>query len=406
MNRDARGFQCVHKTTEGYDDMVSVATIIVNETAGIRRFNYPLQTALSLPQGWLHHLEEIELRQSTGELIPVQVDAREWWDDGSARTLRLHYPLSMGPLEQKLLQVHVSHGGGQRASVANAIEWTADEHGFNAAGRRFIVALDRRSSGLFHSVLDNGKEFMSEGSQGLGIVTSDGRRLLASEHIASAELREAGPLAGEMRFRGTYSIVGDASRSSPFTTHMRFTLFKSWVEVTHVIQAPPGMIEEVFAHTCFQVGAPRLLYDIGVGGGGTYGKIEAGEKVIYRAENEPFQSRWTLSTLRDHEARVDVVGIQPIAAPSQREWLHWIDCGKSLALVTDNAWFSRGMAYEIDRSGDLTVRFLPALEEYPTTLTFKLWYHFLDEVPHIGAATSPQSIIRPPGVEAIVPEEC
>jgi hypothetical protein len=383
--------------------MLSVATIIVNETAGIRRFSYPLQTDLPLVQGRLQHIEGIALRQSTGELIPVQIDAREWWGDGSARILRLYFPLSMGPLEQKLLQVHASDGGEPRASLANALEWTADERGLTAAARRFIVAFDRYGSGLFRSVLDNGKQFMSEGSLGLGILTSDRRRLLASDHHTSVELVDAGPLAGEIRFRGAYNLPGNTGSAGQFATHLRFTLFKSWVELTHVIQAPAGVIEEVFAHVCLQVDSPTLLYDLGVGGG-TYGKIEAGEKAIYRAENEPFQSRWTRSTLRKGDPRVDVVGIRPIATPSQREWLHWIDHGKSLALVTDNTWFSRGIAYEIDHAGSLTVRFLPALEEYHTTLTFRLWYHFLDGVPHIAAATSPQSIIWPPEVGVIISE--
>jgi YetA-like protein len=381
--------------------MAAVATVIINETAGIRRFSYPVCTQLTFPPGRVHQSERLALQANTGELSPVQTSAVELWDDGSVKSLQIFFPISMGPLEQKLLQVYISAGGEQSTDVGNPIEWKADEHGFTAAVRKFSVKVDRRSSGLFRSVLDDGKEFMLEGSQGLGIVTSQGHRLQASEHLTSVESIENGPLAGEIRFQGAYTIVDDGSRAAEFTTRMRFTLFKSWVEITHMIKAPPGGIEEVFAHTRLRVDAPTLCYDVGIAGG-TYGKIEVGEKAMYRAENEPFQSRWTLSTWKDHTARADVVGIRSIDAPSQREWLHWLDRGKSLALVTENAWFSRGMAYEIDRRGDLTVRFFPALEEYPTMLTFRLWYHFLDGVPHIGAATSPQSIMWPPVVESIV----
>jgi hypothetical protein len=206
--------------------MVSVATEIIHETAGLRRFSYPLWTDLELAQERLHHMEGIELRRGPGELIPAQVNVREWWDDGSARTWRLHFPPSMGPLEQKLLQVHAGDVGGQRVCLGNTTQWTADESGFTAAGRRFSVALDRRSSSLFHSVLHNSQEFMSEDSLGLGIVTSDGRRRLASEPIAFAELHEAGPLAGTILFRGAYPLARDASRSAPFTIPLRFTLYK------------------------------------------------------------------------------------------------------------------------------------------------------------------------------------
>jgi hypothetical protein len=381
--------------------MASVATVIVNETAGIRRFSYPICMHVTFPPGRIHQSERLELQASTGELSPVQTSAVELWDDGSVRRLQMHFPISIGPLEQKLLQVCRSPGHGQSTDVVNAIEWKTDEHGFTAAVRKFIVKVDRRSSGLFRSAVANGKEFMLDGSQGLGIVTSQGERLRANEHLSSVALLESGPLAGEIHSQGAYMIADDASRAAEFTTRMRFTLFKSWVEITHIIKAPPSGIEEVFAHTRLRVDAPTLCYDVGIGGG-TYGKIEVGEKAMYRAENEPFQSRWMLSTWKDHSARADVVGIRSIDAPFQREWLHWLDHGKSLALVTENAWFSRGMAYEIDRAGDLTVRFFPALEEYPTRLTFRLWYHFLDEVPHIGAATSPQSIMWPPVAESIV----
>jgi hypothetical protein len=74
-------------------------------------------------------------------------------------------------------------------------------------------------------VLERGKEFVSAGSLGLGSVTGDGRRLPAGEYNASVEWPEAGPLAGEIRLRGTYPIAADASRASPFTARMRFTRF-------------------------------------------------------------------------------------------------------------------------------------------------------------------------------------
>jgi hypothetical protein len=98
------------------------------------------------------------------------------------------------------------------------------------------------------------------------------------------------------------------------------------------------------------------------------------------------------------------VGVRGSQEPMQREWLHWIDRDKSLALVTENSWHSRGVTYEIDSAGDLSVRFFPALEDYPMTLQFKLWYHFLNTVPHIGAATSPQSIMWPPTVTYVTAE--
>jgi hypothetical protein len=56
--------------------------------------------------------------------------------------------------------------------------------------------------------------------------------------------------------------------------------------------------------------AQPFHYDVGVGGG-IDGKVEAGGKALYRAENKPFQSRSTLSTLRENRASVDVVGFDP-----------------------------------------------------------------------------------------------
>jgi len=225
---------------------------------------------------------------------------------------------------------------------------------------------------------------------------------LASEYVSPVDLLQAGPLAGHMRWQGIYP-GGDGASAMPYSTQMRFTLFKSWVEITHTLRAPAGMIEEVFAHMRLRVSAAPLLYDIGVGSG-TYGKIEPGERVVYRAEVEPFQTRWTLSTMTGDTARADVVGVKASQEPMQREWLHWIDRDKSLAVVTENSWHSRGVTYEIDSTGDLSVRFFPALEDYPMALQFKLWYHFLDTIPHVGAATSPQSIMWPPVVTYVTAE--
>jgi hypothetical protein len=78
---------------------------------------------------------------------------------------------------------------------------------------------------------------------------------------------------------------------------------------------------------------------------------------------------WMLYTLRGSNPRIDVERIRPIDAPAKYECLRWGDRRKSLPLVTGNAWFERGMAYEIDCRGDLTMRFFPILEVYLNTLT-------------------------------------
>jgi hypothetical protein len=382
--------------------MAMVATIIVNETAGLRRFAYPLHTILTLPHGRAHRLEMLYFQDISGAAIPVQMHAEDTWQDGSMRLVSIHFSCSMGPLEQKLYRLVAHDSPVEGPAAVDLIDWRTDEHRLSATIRRFVPALDRHGAGLFQSVLDGGKEFMAEGSAGLGIVTASGDRFLASEHVAPVDLLQAGPLAGHMRWQGIYP-VGDRSSVMPYSIQMRFTLFKSWVEITHTLRAPAGVIEEVFAHIRLRVCAAPLLYDIGVGGG-TYGKIEPGERVVYRAEVEPFQTRWTLSTVTRSAARADVVGVRASQEPMQREWLHWIDREKSLALVTESSWHSRGMTYEIDSTGDLSVRFFPALEDYPMTLQFKFWYHFLDTVPHIGAATSPQSIMWPPVITYVTAE--
>jgi hypothetical protein len=382
--------------------MTLVATIIVNETAGMRRFAYPLQTTVALPRGCTHHLEMLHLQEVNGTPVPAQIDPEDTWQDGSVQLLSIHFPCSMGPLEQKLYRLVTSEFPIQRPPVTGPIDWSADEHRFGATVRKFIPMLDRRGTGLFLSVLDDGKEFMGEESMGLGIVTARGDRLLASDYASPGELRQAGPLTGHILWRGVYpQRVGLPGMG--YSTQMRFTLFKSWIELTHTLQAPAGAIEEVFAHTRLRVSALPLLYDIGAGGG-TYGKIEAGESITYRAEIEPFQTRWTLSTLKGDTTRADVVGVRSSHEPMQHEWLHWIDRDKSLALVTESSWHSRGMAYDVGSAGDLSVRFFPALEDYAMTLQFKVWYHFLAAVPHIGAATSPQSIMWPPTVACVIPE--
>src|SRR5687767_13755022 len=88
-------------------------TIVVTETTGIRRTEYPVRARGELLRGALRDTTNARLRFGEAD-VPAQFTATTKWDDGSARVVDVDFNVSIGPGESRTYQL--DYGGDVAAT--------------------------------------------------------------------------------------------------------------------------------------------------------------------------------------------------------------------------------------------------------------------------------------------------
>lgn len=79
--------------------------IRARETAGMRRFGYPVTARVPFPQGALKDEKNTRLLNAQGNAVPAQITAVEKYPDGSVKWLEVDVNLSPAPLETMEFQL-------------------------------------------------------------------------------------------------------------------------------------------------------------------------------------------------------------------------------------------------------------------------------------------------------------
>ena len=350
-----------------------LARIRVRETAGIRRFLYPLTAHVALPPDTpLQHL-----RLSDGENdLPLQVT--------HSGRFRLDFAVSLDPHAEREL---VLTEGQSTASLDDPLRLTkqSDTRLLINRQKRFQISL--HCDGTIHEVIYDGISLLRD-------------RLSISRN---GELPKDGDLFYHAApdFSTVTAWVGGSRRYPDDTacgTHTEITACKSWATVTHKVREPKAQDEVIFT-LLLAITSPTLTCDFGIGGY-VFGKLdEKAPEIVWRTEfGDAPHARWTVATA----GRTDYVGEVATAEEflSQR-WFHLIDSDKALAVaITRVPPDCRVMTVRLTHEGDVSIAF-----KLGDTITgpadFGVCYHFLNDVPAIAAATNPQSILLPPVVEVL-----
>ena len=94
-------------------------TVLVTETAGIRRFFYPVHARVPFAAGQLSPTENARLRRADDDddaAVASQISAESLWPDGSVQWLSVHFNTSIGPGESQTYQVEYGSGSAVQAS--------------------------------------------------------------------------------------------------------------------------------------------------------------------------------------------------------------------------------------------------------------------------------------------------
>ena len=232
MRRNAFPLAALASFTLAVHALAAPLVFTVRETAGLRRFGYPITASLEVPQGALRDVATARLFDAKGKDAAAQFTAMEKWPDGSVRGLDVDFTSSLGPMETETYRMELAGGAARPNKGGLAVTETADE---------IIVA----SSAIAHKVRRDGKPLLTSIAHG------------KTEFIAAAGITTTlAPGKAEVLKRGPFNVTLRLGAVA-----LEYVSSKSWVKITQQTASPTPLA--VDAH--FVLPEPPLLWDFGVG---------------------------------------------------------------------------------------------------------------------------------------------
>jgi hypothetical protein len=389
--------------------------IRVTETAGIRRFGYPVSVVLPLADP-VKDTEHFRLLDGNK---PVSAQFRPHGDTSKGiRAVSLDFNASPGPLEKHDYVVEDGPGVSSSEPRSGLRVETAEKEFriIHPGGLQFVVPRDL--AGLLYQVQTKKLKFVNPESTGLMLWKKGDKRLVlnpnalrelakfAPQKIISKVIKD-GPLAVGVRFEGKHAL-GDTGEL-PFTIEMEFPISKSWVRVDWSIEDNRGEIASLGAHLNLHVEGEPTLIDFGAGTS-VYAHLRHGESARLRQrdpDNPGFSTGWEVllgpvGALK--EFVMDPNPEQPHHVRKEAEgWAHIMDRERCTAVAVAEFAKSGGADIIVDADGSLRLWHhfgsLSGLDFRRGQKQLTFWLHFVDMPVHVGAATSPQAMLAPLKVE-------
>lgn len=368
--------------------------IEVRETAGIRRFSYPV--SLKLPDVSVG-LGNARLRDGSK---PVAAQFRQ--EGGVDGASWLDFNLSLMPNEARTLTL--DHGAGIVAdSEPRGLELKETPAGFEirngqqltwSLGRDLHDVLKSVQTGKFEHLRPDGARFGIEGANDV----------LYGDKATHPRVLRSGPLAVAIRYEfapRTGSLAGAKA-----TIDLTFPVSKSWMEVDWRIEDPRQAVRSVRLDLAQNLDSPTdkepTLVDFGASSlvymsltPGTAGKLSARTP----APQATPAVRPTWEVFRGAAERLEPFVVRPsgTASGNAEGWAHVMDRQRCLALAIGE--FGRGGDDSIETTAEgnirMSRRFVNDESNGANTKHFRFWLHFVGFPPHLTAATSPQSMLSP-----------
>ena len=370
--------------------------LVVRETAGIRRFSFPVTASATFPEGRAGGTSSAVLRQE-GRPVPVQLTVQDRWPDGSFKRAELDFNASPGPLGEQTFELSFSDqpakpessdtGGGIR------IQEAADAFRFVQGERYFSVPknLSRLLSGAGFAK----EELVRRESPPTGLeggIFVDGVSLASNDW--QARVTKTGPIVASVDFTRTF---GDAKRRA----RVEYTSpsSKSWIRISAELEAGPRSL--VFRLPLVFNQRP-LMFDMGAGTL-VYGQLRDGTWVSLRqSARHPLWSVVTGSwrpmgkpaeSAEGQAADQTYVTALPTSVPAEG-WLHVLDRKVAVAVAVEEFQRRVGCSVSLFSDGTLAI-YQTQPETASQPLRLAVYYHFVPTPVQIGAVTSPQAMLAP-----------
>jgi hypothetical protein len=360
--------------------------LIVRETAGIRRTEYPVGTVLALPRGAVTDLAHVRLARNGSE-VPAQFSAVEMWDEGSVSQVAVDWNATLGPAESQTYRFE--HGSDVTAAARprTALTVIQSEQGVQVGNVRFGPT----GWPLLASIGYRG-EIIRPGANGLVIVDAAGvRHDFGSARTVVLEVVKRGPLVAAIRYSGRVPI--DATSDVRATVTCEMPNSKSWVKLTASVEGGRQQIRAVRFETPLSLGAYPWTWDFATDSG-TYGAFRAPADMARLIQTvAPAGNRWRVETGTASASQIYEQSI-PGRAATAAGWGHLLDGRNAIAFAIDG-FASMPGSYVISLDGQGQAAFEIALASPANAARLTVFQHFVSTPVPIGAATSPFSMIKP-----------
>jgi hypothetical protein len=385
----------------------------LQETAGLRRFGYPVHIRLP-DEGTLLGVPVSRFRlERHGRVIPAQFHRGRQADGRSV--IAVDFNASPGPFAVEIYTLHDDARSQPGRAAGRGMGVQRGVTILSVANPPHIAyTLDDHLKGLVRSVQVPGLEFLAGFSRGLFVARRDRAPHLLFDHSdpgqpdSVVEVTRPGPLAVGLRWRGT--IVLPAAPPLRSIAELTFPSSKSWIEMTWTIDDPRDQVEGMGVDLVLQLEGQPALWDCGASST-VYGTLRGDERMTFEAGGLPSRSgngpHWVIRH-GTAEKLQDLASARTVDPIPPEGWVHVMDRRRCTAMAV--ADFGRlGPAildrFEVHAGGHLVFEreFLhgktgqTAAQEPKKTLRF--WLHFVPAPVQVGAVTSPQSMLAPLQIE-------
>jgi hypothetical protein len=372
----------------------------VGETAGIKRFGYPI--ALKLPE-LAAGKTDIRFRLRDGDKPVAAQFRQEPGEDGDGRWW-LDFNLSLVPHEVR--ELILDYGPDVPAAPEpRGLQLSQTPDGFEIRnGTNLTWLMGDDVSALLKSVDAAGLQHLRPPGVRLGMEGPNGEHIEMTEASSPPRIVRSGPLAVAIR-------CSLKSASAPFaevtsTIDLTFPVSKSWLQVDWRIDDPRKTVRAVEALIAQNLTAPTekepTLIDFGASSlvymsltPGTVGRLQASSA----ASDAQSLAKQEWSVFRGARDRPELFVSRP-SLPNSSDaegWAHIMDRQRCMALAVGQFGQAGDDTIEVTAEGDVRIirQFASNDIDRPTRKSIQFWLHFVGFPPHVTAATSPQSMLSP-----------
>jgi hypothetical protein len=383
------------QTAPAAEPAVQRLMVTVEETAGIRRFGYPVSVLLPLSQAVTdtNHFRLLE----NGK--PVAAQFRPHGDVAKGiRSVVLDFNASPAPLEKRIYVVEYDPGVKPGDQATRGMRIVTEKDLFrvvHSPDLQFIVPRDL--AGLLQAVKTSETDYLRSSSAGLMMRSKEEVHFRAGMRLKAALGRvvKEGPLASTLRFEGSQSLRGGRVA---WVVEMDFPLSKSWVRVTWKVEDPRGIVAGLGADLNLNMRGSPLLVDFGAGSY-VYAHLTQGQTAVLWAGESGLQPDRTARAWKSYVGRSDALKPYVVGRGQTEGWAHVMDRQRCTAVaVADFARAGEQGEIAIDAGGRLRLakHFAPKGKRPPPgQKTLRFWLHFVGMPVQVGAVTSPQAMLAP-----------
>ncbi|MBT3345476.1 MAG: hypothetical protein HN712_06200 [Gemmatimonadetes bacterium] len=178
------------------------------EPAGVERRCSPLTVGLPFARGRLRDPEHIVVRQTDGQLLPISVETRSTWPDGSVRWALLDTQVDIEAMAQAEIAISYGDDVQPAPTPASPLKATIRPDAIDIATGALHVRLATSGPRLFVSASKDRHEFLDLAEVEADLCAWDADDRAYAGIVDSAEVEEANPLRLVVLARGGFERDG------------------------------------------------------------------------------------------------------------------------------------------------------------------------------------------------------